>query len=194
MDEITEKRVENDIKRINDGMRKISTAAGPAIGQMLDVPALQAEIDRLIPKWAGDLTAMPGAMCTYVNSRLRALGAPKEYTGQLLRAVIDETAPRLWPQPGAERPAWVVDPHQCECGQEHPGGAFDQASQLCRLLGLAYAEFVEVVAAGLILGGEISAAPATENAERQDRDVALVRERALAVMELMFSIFNAIEM
>lgn len=190
VDEITAKRVENDVKRLDEGAAKVAQTAEAAIGNL---PALQAEFSKRLPDWATELTTMPSALCTYASSRLRAIGAPSEYIGELLRTLIDETAPRMWPQPGVARPEWVKDQGTCDCGQEHPGGATDQASQVCRLLLLAYSEFVEVVAGKLLIDGEIPMKPSQDEAENDEAD-RRVRERALEVMDLLFSIFRTLEM
>lgn len=193
MDDLTRKRLEQDHKMLQQvGDRALAGMA--AAGAELDgLKALEAEAKKHFPGWAADLLTMPSTMMTFALSRLRQIGAPAPIDTLLamLTAAIDETAPRVWPQPGTERPAWVREaPGWCDCGGRHPGDATDLAAQVIRLAHMAYAEIVEVIATEMIQQQEISSSDESLSDEARAAENARVQERVFAAIRFHISMFE----
>lgn len=181
MDDLTGKRVERDLNRLDTAAQAAAMAAAPALG---DMPALEAELKKYIPDWASDLMAGPGALVSHAALQFKKMGAPDGYVVDMLRhvtTVLDGKAVEkpLWPRPFAERPAWLRTEKCPGCGVDHigePGGEYDRATQAVRMLMWAYDELFEIIGV------------APEGAT--DDQIAADRERTFEFIGLLSSMFQ----
>ena len=148
MDEITTKRLEQDVKKLSSMGGNMFATVESMMSKMsaADLPALVAKQQELTPAWASGLTDVANLLVGFACGRLRTLGAPAPYCMNLLTSALDEQAAPIWPMCNASEPEWLTYPASCiECaGDDNSDIVADMARQCVKILVFAYREYEKI--------------------------------------------------